>query len=192
MSEPSQPRRRTNPREPRDPYAAEGIEPPPENVAEALKRARLHGRAAAAESFAAVRALIDAAALTSGGRASDASRLLGPIAKLFESLGNDLGSNAIDGSTRVLESIASAIDDEIAVWDERARTDTEARTVLRAFLGLREVLWEFGVRRAGPTPGRGAADKGQPGARPRTETRNRTTRTTRTTRPRIQRVPVQG
>ncbi|MBW2398088.1 MAG: hypothetical protein JRG80_02325 [Deltaproteobacteria bacterium] len=139
MSEPNQPRRRIDPSEPRDPYAAEGIEPPPESVAEALNRA-VHGRAAAAESFAAVRALIDAAALTSSGRASDASRLLGPIAKLFESLGNELGSNAIDGSTRVLESIAIAIDDEIAVWEKRAQTDTEARTVLRAFLGLREVM----------------------------------------------------
>jgi hypothetical protein len=187
MSELNQPRRKTKASEPHDPYAAEGIEPPPKNVAEALNRARLHGRAAAAESFAAVRALIDAAALTSGGRASDASRLLGPIAKLFESLGNELGVNAMDSSTRVLESIASAIDEEIAVWEERARTDTEARTVLRAFLGLREVLWEFGVRRANPTTGRGAADRNQPGARPRTETPRPAP-----TRPRVQRVPVQG
>jgi hypothetical protein len=187
MSEPNQPQRRTKASESRDPYAAEGIEPPPKNVAEALNRARLHGRAAAAESFAAVRALIDAAALTSGGRASDASRLLGPIAKLFESLGNELGVNAMDSSTRVLESIANAIDDEIAVWEERARTDTEARTVLRAFLGLREVLWEFGVRRASPTPGRGAADSNRTGARPRTETPR-----PRPTHPRVQRVPVQG
>ena len=189
MSEPNQPRRRSEAREPRDPYAAEGIEPPPKDLAEALNRARLHGRAAAAESFAAVRALIDAAALTSGGHASDASRLLGPIAKLFESLGNQLGSNAIDGSTRVLESIASAIDDEIAIWEERARTDTEARTVLRAFLGLREVLWEFGVRRASPMPGHSAADESRAGTRPRPQTRNRTPRPTR---PRVQRVPVQG
>ena len=50
MSEPRRPRHRIDPSEPRDPYAAEGIEPPPKNVAEALNRARLHGRAAAAES----------------------------------------------------------------------------------------------------------------------------------------------
>ena len=185
MNEPNQRRRTTAPSEPRDPYAAEGIEPPPESVAEALNRARLHGRAAAAEGFAAMRALIDAAALASGSRASDASRLLGPIAKLFESLGNELGSNAIDGSSKVLESIVSAIDDEIAVWEERARIDAEARTVLRAFLGLREVLWEFGLRHASPTPGRGAAGESRAGARPRTQT-------PRPTRPRVQRVPVQG
>jgi len=185
MSEPRRPRRRIDPSEPRDPYAAEGIEPPPKNVAEALNRARLHGRAAAAESFAAVRAMIDAAALTSGGSASDASRLLGPIAKLFESLGNELGGNAVDGSTRILESIASAVDDEIAVWEEQARTDTEARTVLRAFLGLREVMWEFGVRRASPTPKNGTADKSRAGGRPRPQA-------PRPTRPRVQRVPVQG
>jgi len=186
MNEANRQRRRIDPSEPRDPYAAEGIEPPPKTVAEALNRARLHGRAAAAESFAAVRALIDAAALSSGGGASDASRLLGPIAKLFESLGNDLGANAIDGSARVLESIASAIDDEIAVWEERARTDTEARTVLRAFLGLREVLWEFGVRRASPQPERQATSRSRSGA-----ARTRT-RTPGSNRPRVQRVPVQG
>ena len=185
MSEPSRPRRRPTASEPRDPYAAEGIEPPPESVPEALNRARLHGRAAAAEGFAAMRALIDAAALTSGSRASDASRLLGPIAKLFESLGNELGSNAIDGSTRVLESIAAAIDDEISVWEERARTDTEARTVLRAFLSLREVLWEFGVRRANPTPERKAANESPAGALPRPQP-------PRPARVRVQRVPVQG
>jgi hypothetical protein len=185
MDEFSRSRHGIDPSEPRDPYAAEGIEPPPENVTEALNRARVHGRAAAAESFAAVRALIDAAALASGGRASEASRLLGPIAKLFESLGNELGSGAIDGSTRILESIARAIDDEIAIWEARARTDTEARTVLRAFLGLREVLWEFGVRRPGPTANRPPADASQARTGPRT-------RAPRPARPRVQRVPVQG
>jgi hypothetical protein len=85
MSERRRPQRRT---EPRDPYANEGGELPPGSIGEALARARSHGRSAASESLAAVRALIDAASLASGGRASEASRVLGPIAKLFESLGN--------------------------------------------------------------------------------------------------------
>jgi hypothetical protein len=191
MSDRTQPRYRIDPREPRDPYAAEGIEPPPASVAEALLRARVHGRAAAAEGFATVRALIDAAALASGGRSSDASRVLGPIAKIFESLAAELGSGAIDGSARVLESVLRAIDDEIAVWEERARTDTEARTVLRAFLGLREVLWEFGMRRPGPTANRATAPPSPPNerARPRQQ---RAANAPSPGRPRVQRVTVQG
>jgi len=184
MSEPTRSRARIDPTEPRDPYANDGGEPPPASVAEALQRARLHGRAAAAESFAAVRALIEAAALASGGRSSEASRLLGPIAKLLESVGNELGDSALVGSTRILESVSRAIDSEIAIWEQRARDDPEARTVLRAFLGLREVLWEFGAR-ADRRSSEPAPDPNQ--ARPRQRTR-----TPRTTRPRVQRVPVQG
>jgi hypothetical protein len=47
--------------------------------------------------------------------------------------------------------------------------------VLRAFLGLRELLWEFGVRRP---------DDGAAGSRPR--------RAARRARPRVQRVRVEG
>lgn len=173
---------RIDPGEPRDPYAAEGMQAPPETVGEALSRARKHGRAAAAETLAAVRALIEAVSLGASGRPSEASRLLGPLAKLLEGLEGELGSGARDGSSRTLDSVAAAIDDEIAAWEERARNDTDARTILRAFLGLREILWEFGV-------GRGSAPDGLPPeerpARPRR-------RSGRSPGPRIQRVPVQG
>ncbi|MGH7286571.1 MAG: hypothetical protein ACREI8_00945, partial [Myxococcota bacterium] len=54
----------------------------------------------------------------------------------------------------------------IARWEERARQDGEARAVLRAFLGVRELLWEFGIRRpdepAAPRAERRAAKRGGP------------------------------
>jgi hypothetical protein len=78
-------------------------------VGEALARARQHGRAAAAEALAMVRALIDAASLAASGRPSEASRLLGPLAKLLEALGNELGHDAGDGSSQILDSITTTL-----------------------------------------------------------------------------------
>jgi hypothetical protein len=150
-------------------------------VREALERARLHGSAAAAESLAMLRALLDAAALASAGTPSEASRLFGPLARLLDELAAQLGGGAQLPSS-VLAAIAQALDVEIARWEQRALADADARAVLRAFLGLREVLWEFGVRTGGkasntdsepPTSGRTR----RPGARPRR---------------RVQRVRVEG
>ena len=164
--------------EPRDPYAGEGTRPSPETVGEALARARHHGRAAAGESVAALQALVEATSLATRGRGADSSRLLGPMAKLFESLVDDLRRDGGAGASRILDAIAAAIDEEIARWQDRAGDDVEARTVLRAFLGLREVLWELGVRRG--AAGRNASRDAAAGAKPRPSG------------PPIQRVPVQG
>jgi hypothetical protein len=87
---------------------------------------------------------------------------------VLEGLASDLGRRGGDGPEPLLASIAEALDIEIARWEKRARDDLDARAVLRAFLGLREILWEVGVR---PRPKR---------ARQRPAGR------------RIQRVPVQG
>lgn len=179
-------RSRTRSRESASPRVREGSEPAPETVGEALARARKHGRAATAEALATVRALIDAASLAASGRPSEANRLLGPLAKLLEGLGDELGHDAGEGSSQILDSIAAAIDDEIALWEERARDDTEARTVLRAFLGLREILWEFGVRRSG---GPEDADSEATARRPSPPSRSRAVKSQGA---RIQRVPVQG
>jgi hypothetical protein len=159
--------------EPRDPYAGEGVRPPSDSVGEALARARHHGRSAASESLAALQALVEATSLATRGRGSDSSRLLGPMAKLFAGLIDDLGRDGGAGAARILDTIALAVDGEIARWQERAVDDVEARTVLRAFLGLREVLWELGVRR-------NAGGRRAPRAKPRRSG------------PRVQRVPVQG
>ncbi len=137
----------------------------PATLEEALARAREHGRLALAETLTALQALLDAAALAGSGRPLQSHRQLAPLARLLEGLASRLGG---DGPEPLLASIAEALDVEIARWENRARDDLDARAVLRAFLGLREILWELGVR---PGPQR-------PRQRP--------------AGPRIQRVPVQG
>ena len=152
---------------------------PPGSVEEALARARLHGRAAIADALAAIHALLDAAALATGGEPAQAHRLFAPLAGLLENLEVSFAAESRDASEPLLASIADALDAEIARWEARADTDSDARAVLRAFLGLRELLWEFGVRRSG-----GPSGGTPPGGR-RAATRKRP-------RPRVQRVRVEG
>jgi hypothetical protein len=153
---------------------------------EALARARRHAKSAVAEALEALRALLDAASLaTSGAPAADNA--------LFESVDRWIARAsrgwASEGglSDGIAAEIATALDQEIARWEERAKHDDDARPVLRAFLGLREVLWELGVRASfaqraegerRPSGGRASADSApsEPAPRPR----------------RVQRVAVQG
>jgi len=143
-------------------------EEPPATLEEALARAHKHGQLAMAEILTTLQALLDAAALASSGRPLQAHRHLAPLARVLERLASDLARRGGDGPESLLASIAEALDIEIARWEKRARDDIDARAVLRAFLGLREILWEFGVR---PGPQRARQ---------------------RPAGPRIQRVPVQG
>jgi hypothetical protein len=157
-----------------------GIPPPqapPATVAEALARAREHGRLAAAETLIAIQALLDAAALAGSGQPLRAHRQLAPLARLLEGLASDLARRGDDGPEPLLAAIAEALDLEIARWERRAQEDLEARAVLRAFLGLREILWEIGVR-----SGR-SASKPRPGPQRARQ---------RPAGSRVQRVPVQG
>jgi hypothetical protein len=150
------------------PSSAPRREAPPATLEEALARAREHGRLALAETLTAIQALLDAAALAGSGRPLRAHRQLAPLARVLEGLASNLGRHGGDSPEPLLASIAEALDVEIARWEKRARDDIDARAVLRAFLGLREILWEFGVR---PGPQRARQ---------------------RPAGPRIQRVPVQG
>jgi hypothetical protein len=135
----------------------------PETVEEALALAGQHGRAAAAELLAAARALLDAAALVTRGEPSDAHPWLGRPARVLDDLVRQLDRGEVVAES-LLAAVAEALDVEIERWEARARKDADARAVLRAFLGLREVLWEFGVRpgaappqkreTSGPRPGR--------------------------------------
>jgi hypothetical protein len=164
-----------------DPEAGDG---PIETAAEALRRARRHGRAAAAEALAALHALLDATALATTGRPSEFHELLSPLAKLLEGLAEPLGREGEPVATPILAAVAEALEVEIRRWEERAGEDPEARAVLRAFLGLREVLWEFGVRR---DSARRRHDGGRPAAEPRARPGE-----ARAPRPRVQRVPIEG
>jgi len=179
-----QAKRSGDPDRPERPEAPRGA---PVDVAEALARARDHARAAASESIRAVHALLDAAALASSGLPSDASRLLAPLAQVLESVAQGLAPDSDAMSAPLLSALADALDAEIARWEARAGEDAEARAVLRAFLGVRELLWEFGLRRRerapdAPNGAPGSAHPGQGERAPRPVRR----------RPRVQRIPVQG
>jgi len=173
--------------EPRRPERPGAPRSSPADVAEALARARQHARSAASEAISALHALLDAAALAASGLPSDASRLLAPLAQLLESLSQGLAPDSDAVSAPLLAALADALDAEIARWEARARDDAEARAVLRAFLGVRELLWELGLRRReraqeapGAAPGSAGPVEGPNAPRPVRR------------RPRVQRIPVQG
>jgi hypothetical protein len=159
----------------------------PADAAEALARARQHARSAASEAVAAVHALLDAAALATSGLPSEANGVLAPLARLLESLSEGLAPAADVASAPLLTALAEALDAEIARWEARARDDAEARAVLRAFLGVRELLWELGLRRRDASPG-------EPGTEQRAPASGAASRSPRSVRrrARVQRVPVQG
>ncbi len=160
--------------------------PQRETAGEALERARAHARSAAAEALASLHALLDAAALAASGQPSEFHGLLGPLAKLLEGQAERLGHDAGPVGAPILVAITEALDAEIARWEDRALQDPEARAVLRAFLGLREVLWEFGVRRGGQNAG-GRGDDAEPSA-----AGPRAGRRVPRSQPRVQRVPIEG
>jgi hypothetical protein len=153
----------------------------PRSAGEALARAREHARLAAAEGLAAFRLLLDAGALaTAGTPSAEVDGLAGLTARLAEldaALREGTSANALVGA------LAAALDTEIGRWEERSADDAEARAVLRAFLGLRELLWELGVRapaHRGEAPRARGAEDGAPDARAGASRRG------------VRRVPVEG
>jgi hypothetical protein len=124
-----------------------------------LLRARTHARNAARESVATLQALLDAASLATTGAPAAARPELALVTRALDELVRGLGRSREEGS-RLLEAVAEALDAEIARWEARAVEDPEARAVLRAWLGLRELLWELGVRKArrGARPTRARPD----------------------------------
>jgi len=180
-------------------------QPPPggDSVEAALGRAARHGRRAAAEALLAARALLDALSLTLHGARADERRILGLAARTLD----DLADGLAGGATRpgLLAAVAEALDVEIARWEARAGHDDHARAVLRAYLGLREILWELGVRRSeragsrpgGGEPGSSKLGSSEPGVSdlgggPRPAGGRGPQRRGRRRGDRVQRVPVEG
>ncbi len=158
----------------------------PEGASEALARAQRHAQAAIAEALAAVGALLDASSLALSGEAATSNALLGPIARILDGLRAEFDESTTTGEVAaLLRSIADALDAEIARWEARAETDPEARAVLRAFLGLRELLWEFGIRRESNPNERGETSK-------RAARKKGRSTSARRKPPRVQRVTVEG
>ncbi len=164
-------------------------EAPPATVEEALERALRHGRNAAAEALAAARALVDALSLATAGRPPAERSALGLAAQALDACADLLAGSEGGGADALLSAVADALDAEIARWEARASDDGDARAVMRAFLGLREILWELGVRR-----GTGAGEAGaKPAPGPRAAgAPRRSARAPGPPRRRVQRVPVEG
>ena len=121
-------------------------ESPERALDEALARAKRHAKSAVAEALEALRALLDAASLATSGAPAAHNGLFESVDRWIARASRGLASEG-GLSDGIAAEIAAALDQEIGRWEERAKTDDDARPVLRAFLGLREVLWELGVRR---------------------------------------------
>ena len=94
----------------------------------------------------ALRALVDAASLAATGAPSDAHAALTGASAWLDGIADQLQTGAGRLAAPWLDAVAHVLDAEIARWETRGRDDPEARAVLRAFLGVREILWEFGLR----------------------------------------------
>jgi len=117
---------------------------------EAVDRARRHLRNAAREGLEASRALVEAALLAGnmvGGEGESRGGLAGEAKSALDAW---IAALETDQPFRMPEALAEplrrAIQAEIDRWEERSVEDESARPVLRAFLGLRELLWELGMR----------------------------------------------
>jgi hypothetical protein len=157
---------------------------PPSTAAEAPAAARRHGQRAAAESALALRALLDAATLAARGEPASRGRLA-PLADALERASAWLGEGGEVGGEAVLRALADGLDAEIARWEAKSREDPEARSVLRAFLAVREVLFEMSTRFTAPREPEPAAPE------PPADTEQRSARPRRTRR-RVERVAVEG
>lgn len=147
---------------------------------EMLARALGHARAAAGEAALAARALLDAASLGATGVPAEGHEPLRGALRWLEELATRAGGSE---SRRWLAALAAALDAEIARWEARSRIDPEARGVLRAFLGVRELLWELGLHGAQPAPPPEEPTERAP--RPRPKPRRSPTRS-------FERVPIEG
>lgn len=162
---------------------------------EALRRARSHLQTATLEGLQAARALLDVAVHGSGLTDAAEDGLVAELRRSLDELIAAIRRNApFSLPTQLTEPLSSALDAEIERWERRSRTDPDARPVLRAFLGLRELLWEIGVGRdpasptdSGRSDGAGTtspkAEQSRPDARPRA-------RRTASARDRVQRFRI--
>ncbi len=119
-----------------------------QEVQEAIARARTHLRNATREGLEAARALVEAALHAGGasefGQGSLPAELRRALDNLFDSLGQD---RLFTMPKALAEPLYRALDAEIGRWEKRSESDETARRVLRAFLALRELLWELGMQR---------------------------------------------
>ncbi len=148
--------------------APESSRSEPRDAGSALEYARFHALRAAAEALTALRYCLDAVCLAATGTACEDHTGWKQLAAWLDSLAAVAEQGDTPGVSDALATVAEALALEIHRWEQRAGSDPEARAVLRALLGLREILWELGVR------GRNQSAAGTPvetGAAPRPSAR---------------------
>ena len=136
-----------------------------------------------------MRALVDAGSLAATGASGDAHEAIAPALGWLRDLADRARTGAGRPGAAWADAVAEALDDEIERWEERSRHDPEARAVLRAFLGVRELLWEFGLR----SQERDTQPRRREPARASASTDPARPRATRAANPvRLERVPIEG
>ena len=164
----------------------------PRTVEEALTRARKHARTALAEAVLAARCVLDATSVGATGVPAEAHEPLRRAAQWLDRAAQAASGGVDAEAARWLANVTEALDAEIARWEARSRVDPDARAVLRAFLSVRELLWEFGLRRGSEDAQRDAAAPTAP-PRPRAATAAAARRPQRrASTARLERVPVDG
>jgi hypothetical protein len=121
--------------------------PPPDTVEQALAQSLQHARNSASEALMAARKLMDALSILLSDepviRHAEPDSPIGMLAQAIERWAGSVRGPEPSYPSPELGAILHALDAEITRWEKRANSDPEARTVLRAFLGMREILWEF-------------------------------------------------
>ena len=114
---------------------------------EALSRARTHLRNSTLEGLEAARAMLEAAMHASALAKASPDSMVSELQNQLDDLISRLRENNAFALPRALaEPLGAAIDSEIRRWEARSHKDPDARLVLRAFLGMRELLWEISSR----------------------------------------------
>lgn len=137
-----------------------------DDVDEALARARRHLTRASLEASEAVGAILEATGRASGLDPAQTEALAQSVARHFEAQLDRLRAGQLLPSALVTP-LEEALAREIERWEARSQRDPNARAVLRAFLGLRELLWELGLRREDEDAGQEEAPP--PPKRPRVQ-----------------------
>ena len=121
-----------------------------ETANQALERAIGHASVALSEGVASARALLDAASLIVSELPAEAHPNLAELARALDQVSEALSGNSPSLRATATHALLETIDSEIARWEVKSRSDDDARSVLRVFMSLREVLWEIGIRREPP------------------------------------------
>ncbi|MDP6979640.1 MAG: hypothetical protein QF570_13720 [Myxococcota bacterium] len=158
---------------------------------EAFERALDHAQRAAAESVGGVRALLDAASIGVLGSPAETNRSLGELANLLEQLERQLSGEAPSFRSAAINTVLGAVNREIERWEARSEEDPDARAVLRIFIGMREVLWELGMRPPQKKNPRAKARTSKSTGRTAPRAAADTTRARTKRSNRVQRIPIQ-